>query len=181
MILSIGDKVTLIDDDIIGEITKIGIHSVWILTEDGFEMEFLKNNIIVLNQDQEIVIDPIILEEVLKEKDQKKEKKVAAKKKKKSPPLEIDLHIEKLAYSIKNMSKFDMLNLQLETAKNNLEFAIKNNIQKVIFIHGVGEGVLKAELLYLLKKYNNIAYYDANYNTYGLGATEVIIYQNNGK
>ena len=30
-------------------------------------------------------------------------------------------------------------------------------------IHGVGEGVLKEELVYLFKRYENIKYYDAEY------------------
>ena len=71
-----------------------------------------------------------------------------------------------------------MLNLQLETAKRQLEFAIRKRIQKVVFIHGVGEGVLKEELKYLFNRYDNVAFYDAEYKKYGLGATEVYIYQN---
>ena len=67
---------------------------------------------------------------------------------------------------------------RLETAKRRLEFAIQNRIQRTVFIHGVGEGVLKLELEYLFKRYEgNIKYYDANYQKYGQGATEVYIYQ----
>ena len=76
------------------------------------------------------------------------------------------------------MSNFDMLNIQLDTAKRQLDFAIGKRIQKVVFIHGVGEGILKEELHYLFKKYDNLKYYDADYQKYGLGATEVYIYQN---
>jgi len=66
--------------------------------------------------------------------------------------------------------------LQLDTARRQLEFAIRKRIQKVVFIHGVGEGVLKTELEYLFGRYN-VKYYDADYQKYGLGATEVYIYQ----
>jgi hypothetical protein len=48
----------------------------------------------------------------------------------------------------------------------------------VVFIHGVGEGVLKIELEYLFRRYENVKYYDADYQKYGLGATEVYILQN---
>ena len=71
-----------------------------------------------------------------------------------------------------------MLNLQLDTAKRQLEFAMIKRIQKVVFIHGVGEGVLKEELKYLFNRYENIKHYDAEYQKYGLGATEVYIFQN---
>jgi len=70
-----------------------------------------------------------------------------------------------------------MLNLQLDTAKRKVEFAIQKRISKIVFIHGVGEGVLKSELLRLLNKYP-VKYYDASYKKYGLGATEVYVFQN---
>lgn len=92
--------------------------------------------------------------------------------------MEVDLHIHQLVQSTKGLSNFDMLNLQLDTAKRQLDFAIRKRIQKVVFIHGVGEGVLKEELHYLFKKYDNIKFYDAEYQKYGLGATEIYIYQN---
>ena len=92
--------------------------------------------------------------------------------------MEVDLHIHQLVPSSKGMSNYDMLNIQMETAKRQLEFAIRKRIQKVVFIHGVGAGVLKEELNYLFKRYENVKYYDADYQKYGLGATEVYIYQN---
>ena len=76
------------------------------------------------------------------------------------------------------MSNYDMLTLQTDTAKRQLEFAIRKRIPKVVFIHGVGAGVLRQELEYLFGRYDNVKYYDANYQKYGSGATEVYIYQN---
>ena len=75
------------------------------------------------------------------------------------------------------MQNHEMLNLQIETAKRRLEFAIQNRIQRIVFIHGVGEGVLKLELEYLFKRYEGLKFYDANYQKYGQGATEVYIFQ----
>jgi len=42
----------------------------------------------------------------------------------------------------------------------------------------VGEGILKEELQYLFGRYENLKYYDADYQKYGMGATEVYILQN---
>ena len=92
--------------------------------------------------------------------------------------MEVDLHINQLVKSSRGMSNHEMLNLQLDTARHKLEFAIRKRIQKVVFIHGVGEGVLKMELEYLLGRYANVKFYDADYQKYGLGATEVYILQN---
>jgi hypothetical protein len=52
------------------------------------------------------------------------------------------------------MSNYDILTLQSETAKRHIEFAIKTEF-KNCFIHG-GRGVLKAELDFLLGRYDNI-------------------------
>ena len=92
--------------------------------------------------------------------------------------MEVDLHINQLVKNPKGMGNYEILNLQLETAKRQLEFAMSKRIQKVVFIHGVGEGVLKEELRYLFNKYDSVKHYDADYQKYGLGATEVYIYQN---
>lgn len=77
------------------------------------------------------------------------------------------------------MSNYDILTLQIDTAKHQLEFAMRKRIQKIVFIHGVGEGVLKAELDFLLGRYDNLKFYDADYQKYGVGATEVYFFQNN--
>jgi hypothetical protein len=55
---------------------------------------------------------------------------------------------------------------------------MRKRIQKIVFIHGVGEGILKAELDFLLGRYDNLKFYDADYQKYGLGATEVYFFQN---
>ena len=88
------------------------------------------------------------------------------------------MHIEKLVKYKSGLSNYDILTLQMDTAKRHIEFAIKNRIPKIVFIHGVGEGVLKAELDFMLKRYDNISFQDANYQKYGLGATEVYFKQN---
>jgi dsDNA-specific endonuclease/ATPase MutS2 len=58
-----------------------------------------------------------------------------------------------------------------------LDFAIAKRISKIVFIHGVGEGVLKSELDFMFGRYENIDFRDGNYQKYGLGATEIFIRQ----
>jgi dsDNA-specific endonuclease/ATPase MutS2 len=76
------------------------------------------------------------------------------------------------------MSNYDILTLQTETAKRHLDFAIRNRIPKIVFIHGVGEGILKAELDFLFGRYDNLTFQDANFQKYGQGATEIYFKQN---
>ena len=71
----------------------------------------------------------------------------------------------------------EILDRQLDTARGQLEFAMRKRIQRVVFIHGVGQGVLKAELRTLFRRYEGVRYGDADYRKYGQGATEVYIPQ----
>ena len=113
-----------------------------------------------------------------KEKPTKRKQPKTKVKERFEPTMEVDLHVHQLVKSSKGMTNHEILTLQLDTARRQLEFAIKKRIQKVVFIHGVGEGVLKIELEYLFGRYDNLKFYDANYQKYGVGATEVYIYQN---
>ena len=90
----------------------------------------------------------------------------------------MDLHIHHLTDSERGMDNYDMLNLQIDTARNKIEWAHRNNIPKLVFIHGVGAGVLKQELDYLFARYDYLKHYDADFQKYGKGATEVYLFQN---
>ena len=179
--IKVGDKVEALDEAIIGVVLKIKGNKVTIETEDGFDLEFSIQQQVLSHQNE---IDSNIfsnqsLSEVVSEKEEKKKRSVKKKTKERfQPTMEIDLHIDKLVPSTRGMSKHDILTHQLNVAKQQLEFAMSKRIQKVVFIHGVGEGVLKLELEYLFKRYDKVKFYDANYQKYGLGATEVYIYQN---
>ena len=175
-----GDWVETIDDDLSGRVVEIEGSEVLIRTSDGFDMRFPENELVVVDKDQDDLDFTEIDEEVLQSKLNKKPgpTKRVKPKERNIPPMEVDLHIHQLVKYSKNMSNHEMLTLQLDTARRQLEFAIKKRIQKVVFIHGVGEGVLKMELEYLFGRYSNVKFYDADYKKYGLGATEVYIFQN---
>ena len=177
-----GDKVSVLDEAINGVVVSVKEKQVTIETEDGFVMTFFVNELIKVNDSSDLInsIGRINIGEVAKEKEIPKPRSFVKERKEKreiSVP-EFDLHIEKLVPNKRGMSNYDILTLQSDTAKRHIEFAIKNRIPKIVFIHGVGEGILKAELDFLLGRYDNITFQDANYQKYGLGATEVYIKQN---
>lgn len=180
--ISKGDKVSVLDEAINGVVVAVKDKDITIETTDGFMMTFFVNELIKINDSSDLMnsIGRINISEVAKEKEIPKPRSFVKERKDKheiSAP-EFDLHIEKLVPNKRGMSNYDILTLQSETAKRHIEFAIKNRIPKIVFIHGVGEGVLKAELDFLLGRYDTIAFQDANYQKYGLGATEVYIKQN---
>lgn len=184
MNIKIGDTVAVIDDVFKGKVTAIKAGRIEVETDDGFTFEFAPNELVVVNESQkELSKFSDINHEVFMEKlnvDTAKKKSSASKplsKKEKSIIMEVDLHIHQLTNSTRGMDKIDMLTLQLNTAKHKLEYAIRNRIPKIVFIHGVGEGVLKTELDFLFNNYP-VEVYAADFKKYGIGATEVYIYQN---
>jgi len=177
-----GDKVSVLDEAINGVVVSVKNNDVTIETEDGFMMTFIVNELIKVNDTSNLMdsIRRINRDEIEKEKAIPKPRSFVKERKDKNERQapEFDLHIEKLVSNKRGMSNYDILTLQSETAKRHIEFAINNRIPKIVFIHGVGEGVLKAELDFLLGRYDNIAFQEGNYQKYGQGATEVFIKQN---
>ncbi len=89
---------------------------------------------------------------------------------------EIDLHINQLVDNTTGLSNSEMLNIQLSKFRSELENAIKNKVNKIVFIHGVGNGTLKMAIRKELDDlYKHLQYQDASFKEYGYGATMVII------
>jgi hypothetical protein len=88
---------------------------------------------------------------------------------------EVDLHIENLLESYKGMTNAQIIQHQLRIFQKELENGISDNFKKIIFIHGVGNGRLKQEILAILRNYPELKVQDASFKKYGFGATEVII------
>lgn len=179
--MKIGDKVLVLDDAISGKVIAISSDVITILTEDDFEMDFNDKELVVMDRSiSERDMNPDNISTILKEKEQQKPGKTKRVKPKERtlPAIEVDLHIHQLVKYTKGMSNYEMLNLQVDTAKRQLDFAMSKRIPKIVFIHGVGAGVLRAELEFLFNRYDNLKYYDANFQKYGRGAIEVYVFQN---
>jgi len=177
-LFQIGDRVEVLDEKLSGEVVEVSNSGITIESEDGFLMIYSPNELVKVSEAHTINVTNYEVAQVKAEKEnnKKKNKPILKPKERNAPKMEVDLHINQLVNSPKGMSNHEMLNLQMDTAKRQLEFAIRKRIQKVVFIHGVGEGVLKEELKFLFGRYDNVKYYDADYQKYGLGATEVYIY-----
>lgn len=177
-----GDKVSVLDEAVDGIVLEVKNNEITIETTDGFVMTYLVIELIKINNTNELNSNSgsFNLNQIKKEKEIPKPRSFVKEKKSKheNPVPEFDLHIEKLVKNHRGMNNYDILTMQTETAKRHIEFAIRNRIPKIVFIHGVGEGVLKSELDFLLGRYDMITFQDGNYQKYGLGATEVYFKQN---
>ena len=90
--------------------------------------------------------------------------------------IEVDLHINQLLDTTSGMNNTDMLNVQLEKFSETMKQYKSRKGQKIVFIHGKGEGVLRNAIIQELKtKYKNCPCQDASFKEYGFGATMVTI------
>ena len=90
--------------------------------------------------------------------------------------IEIDLHIDSLLDDTQGMGNSEILNYQLDKFREVMETYKNKREQKIVFIHGKGEGVLRKELEKLLKtRYKSYYFQDASFREYGFGATMVTI------
>lgn len=95
---------------------------------------------------------------------------------KKGEIIVVDLHIHELVDSTAGLSNADMLNLQVDHFRKVMDENLKHHGQKIVFIHGKGEGVLRNALLKELNyRYKGHDVQDASFKEYGFGATQVTI------
>ncbi len=90
--------------------------------------------------------------------------------------LVIDLHASEVLETTAGMSSGDILNYQLDVFRRTLVEHKQNKGQRIVFIHGKGEGVLRQAILQELRfKYKRYTFQDASFQEYGYGATQVTI------
>jgi DNA-nicking Smr family endonuclease len=90
--------------------------------------------------------------------------------------VEVDLHINELVDNAQGLSNHEILEIQKEKVETEIKAAVQTGVKKIVFIHGVGQGVLKQEVINLLKsKFRKYYFQDASFKEYGYGATMVII------
>lgn len=157
-----------------GVVSKIAGNLITIMDEDGFEISLPETEFVKTDKALESAYSKYLLS--LKDESEVKPNQVAKLSGKELPV--IDLHIHELTDSEAHLSSFDMLRIQLNAFEQALNQHRKRRHSKIIFIHGVGEGVLKAELRKALSRMDNCSYRDADYRKYGYGATEVTLWYN---
>lgn len=91
--------------------------------------------------------------------------------------IEVDLHINELLDNTNGLSPADILNCQVDEFRKVMDANLHRHGQKIVFIHGKGEGVLRNALLKeLTHRYKGHDVSDASFREYGFGATQVVIH-----
>lgn len=144
---------------------------------DFFEQPALLFHIV---QNDEVARPLVVDSHRLKEQMYKEETVVTDKAKKVNRKddgtLVVDLHADEVLETTAGMNAADILHYQLDVFKKTMEEHKKCRGQKIVFIHGKGEGVLRQALLQELKyRYKNCTWQDASFREYGYGATQVTV------
>lgn len=88
--------------------------------------------------------------------------------------VEVDLHIHELVSTEAGLDPGAMLDIQMQHFERMMRRAERERIARIVFIHGIGQGVLRAEIRKQIDEfYPNASFSDARYEDYGYGATEV--------
>ena len=127
--------------------------------------------------EKELKISAEELELAIKEKETPRRPRIEPiKKKEKTPVIEIDLHVDELLETTAGMSPGDILEYQLSKFREVMDENHKKKGQKIVFIHGKGDGVLKNAIMKeLATKYKSVYHQDASFREYGYGATMVTL------
>ncbi|MBR5199839.1 MAG: hypothetical protein IKW20_08475 [Bacteroidales bacterium] len=135
--LKIGQTVVLMDSDLRGKIVSIG-RKVLIDLEDGLTIEAAYGEF--------AVTDATELKALKSSKVKaKKTTRSASKPKPVSGILEVDLHIEAIPGG-SNVPKGQQLQFQMDTFKRIIRESLSHKGMKISFIHGIGDGILKAAI-----------------------------------
>lgn len=126
-------------------------------------------------------VSPAEVAQAMQEKNETPAPRPHAPEKKKGNPLhdilEVDLHASELLDTTAGMSAGDIKDYQMKVFRETLDAHLKEKGRRIVFIHGKGEGALRAAILAEVKhRYKMCTSQDASFQQYGFGATMVIIH-----
>ena len=161
--MKIGDKVSVIDDNLKGKVIKIIANQVKIEDEHGFTYDLPKSKLTLIDS-KLYENSPVI---------KKNENSKNVSKKHNKTPLKLDLHFQLL---VKNPSSDDAIKRLMNKKEKLLEtidFCRKNHIKNLEIIHGIGDGVLQKMVYDILEGLSNVEYDEHGFFYHESGRVEV--------
>ncbi len=149
--MKIGDKVSVLDEDLKGIVTSVKENIVTFKDEFGFTHQYSKKNLVMQNADLYKGSPKIQKEETVKITSKKHNKK----------HLVLDLHFENLVKNPYDYESFERLFIQKEKLLETIDFCRKNNLKKLEIIHGIGDGTLQRMVLDVLESQTGFEFYHA--------------------
>ena len=187
--IHIGDEVRFLDSVGGGRVARIDAarRLIYVEDEDGFEIPTPLSQVVVTAQVKQAAAAQKEVSPTPRDMETKAagtaaipsaiERRAKGKKEaKKEDIMETDLHISAIADNWQQMERGEMLHMQMEVFRRTMRDNIRYKGKKIVFIHGRGEGILKAAIASELRQhYSSCEYQDASFAQYGFGATMVII------
>jgi dsDNA-specific endonuclease/ATPase MutS2 len=182
MKFKVGQSIEFLDEKMTGKVLEVRSNGTYkVETEDGFEREVSEREIIAHGNevyDLTPLIDPEERSKIIVEKEVDADK-VSNRSKKhviqgEFIEREIDLHIEAILDYHRHLSNAEIVLIQTNHLRRELDRAEYDGLRRIVVIHGRGTGALKSEVIDILEQRGNLRFYDAEYKIYGLGATEVL-------
>lgn len=163
----IGDTISFLNEKGKGVVTNIlSNFRVLVTNEDGFEVSVSVDEIVPVADKSVYTVDA-------RKIDEKEEKEIKPPKLAFDEIWEVDLHLREILDTGRAMTDHEKLLTQLKHFHKCMDAALAHKIRKIIFIHGVGKGTLKQEIIHALNEYERVRQYDAPYKKYGFGALTI--------
>lgn len=193
--IKVGDRVKFLNDVGEGVVIELKGFNAVVEDKDGFDREYpLKDLISVRGKEEEVEMYgnklPELCEILARDISEERQKKIqevfevkyanarATNQKRRGEYMEVDLHFHELVDDISGLKDRTKLDIQLNHFERMMRIAAEQKIKRIVFIHGVGQGVLRHQLRSRLDMYYpECSVRDANPREYGAGATEVYLGQ----
>ena len=163
--MKIGDKVSVIDEDLEG--TLVSVKDKTAVFEDlhGFRHEYPLAQLVLRGN---LIYDEVPLtkkEETKKNISQKHQKNV----------MKIDLHFDQLVKNPNEYDSWERLFIQKEKLQETLDFCRANKIKNLEIIHGLGDGTLQNMVYEVLKISAHIEFEENEFFKHSSASVKVII------
>lgn len=163
--MKIGDRVSVIDEDLSGKIISILGDEIQLQDEHGFEYFFHQSRVVVQNEAFYHNIFVIQKEETTKNISKKHAKN----------EMVLDLHFDKLVKKSQEYDSWERLFIQKEKLQETLDFCRANKIKNLEIIHGLGDGTLQNMVYEVLKNSVHIEFEENEFFKHSSASVRVII------
>ena len=163
--MKIGDRVSVIDEDLSGKIISILGDEIQLQDEHGFEYFFHQSRVVVQNEAFYHNISVIQKEETTKNISKKHTKN----------EMVLDLHFDKLVKNPQVYNPWERLFIQKEKLQETLDFCRANKIKNLEIIHGLGDGTLQNMVYEVLKNSAHIELEENEFFKHSSASVKVII------
>lgn len=158
----------------------VKFYKMHLFSDSPFFVPSLRYDIVVNDVPvKQVYVDAAELQEALMQKknvDKPRSQPLHKKVVEKVQNIEVDLHASQLLDTTAGMDNAAILEYQLDVVRKTLEENKNKKGQRIVFIHGKGEGVLRNAIIKELKtKHSSYLYQDASFREYGFGATLVVV------